>query len=110
MAKQLLVDFYDCDDTALNNVDVLSSIVRKIVEKINSVIVEESCHLFKPYGITYIAIIAKSHISIHTWPEKKTIALDIFSCEDDLPQDFVDELKSDFHARDYQMSVVKRNV
>lgn len=70
MAKQLLVDFYGCDDTALNNIDVLSAVVRKIVDKISSVIVEESYHLFKPYGITYVAIIAKSHISIHTWPEK----------------------------------------
>lgn len=110
MAKQLLVDFYDCDDTALNKIDVLREIVKKIVGKINSVIVEESHYLFKPYGITYVAIIAKSHISIHTWPEKKTIALDIFSCEDDLPHDFVEELMADFHAKNYQMSMVHRNV
>ncbi len=110
MAKQLLVDFYDCDDIVLNDINVLAAIVRKIVNKIDSVIVEERYHLFKPYGITYIAIIAKSHISIHTWPEKKTIALDVFSCEDDLPHEFVEELKSDFHAKDYQVSIIKRNV
>lgn len=110
MAKQLLVDFYGCDDTALNSIDVLTAIVRKIVDRIDSVIVEESFHLFKPYGITYVAIIAKSHVSIHTWPEKNTIALDIFSCDDDLPHDFVDELKEDFHAKEYQMNMVQRNV
>ena len=42
---------------------------------------KEEFHLFKPYGITYFAIISKSHISIHTWPEDKIVAVDIFSCE-----------------------------
>lgn len=110
MAKQLLVDYYDCDDTALNDVNVLAAIVRKIVGRINSVIVEESYHLFKPYGITYIAIIAKSHVSIHTWPEKKTIALDIFSCDDELPHDYVEALMEDFHAKKYHMNIVQRNI
>lgn len=41
---------------------------------------------------------------------KKTIALDIFSCDDELPHDYVEALMEDFHAKKYQMNIVQRNI
>lgn len=108
MAKQLVANFYDCGNDALNDINFIREIALKIVNHIHSVIVNESYHLFQPIGITYVAIIAKSHIAIHTWPEKKTIALDLFSCEDDFPVNFLDEIKNDFHASDYQSKLIDR--
>ena len=37
-------------------------------------------HQFKPFGVSGVAVLAESHISIHTWPEKSYAALDIFVC------------------------------
>ena len=35
---------------------------------------------FEPQGVTAIALLAESHISIHTWPESRYSAVDIFTC------------------------------
>lgn len=108
MAKQLLIDFYQCGDNSLNNLELLKSTARKIVLKLDAKIVEESWHFFQPVGLTYMAIISKSHLSFHTWPEKKTIALDIFSCDDSLPQDFVNQIQKALNAVSYNLQTISR--
>ena len=37
-------------------------------------------HKFEPYGVTGYALLAESHISIHTWPEDGIARCDLFSC------------------------------
>ncbi len=49
------------DDSGLNRVDFLR-------------------HKFEPHGITYIVVIAESHIAIHTYPESNYMSLDVFTC------------------------------
>ena len=39
-------------------------------------------HKFDPQGVTAVALLAESHISIHTWPEKGVAKCDIFTCSD----------------------------
>ena len=40
-------------------------------------------HKFQPYGVTGYALLANSHISIHTWPEDDIARCDLFSCNSD---------------------------
>lgn len=35
---------------------------------------------FRPHGVTGVILIAESHLSLHTWPEKGYVAIDIFTC------------------------------
>ena len=37
-------------------------------------------HPFQPQGVSGVVVLAESHISIHTWPEKGVATLDIFMC------------------------------
>ena len=37
-------------------------------------------HQFEPQGLTGIVLLAESHISIHTWPERGEAAIDVFTC------------------------------
>ncbi len=43
-------------------------------------------HRFSPQGISGVAILAESHISVHTWPEIGYGAFDVFMCGDTDPQ------------------------
>ena len=40
----------------------------------------------KEQGISGVAVLAESHISVHTWPERNYIAFDIFMCGDTNPE------------------------
>ena len=54
-------------------------------------------HPFEPNGgISGVAVLAESHISIHSWPERKYAALDIFMCGDAKPERCIDVLKEAF--------------
>ena len=43
-------------------------------------IVDATFHAFNPYGVSGVVVIAESHLSIHTWPERDFAAIDIFMC------------------------------
>lgn len=49
-----------------------------VCQCIGAGIVEECYHKFSPMGISAVAVITTSHISIHTWPEYGYAAVDIF--------------------------------
>jgi S-adenosylmethionine decarboxylase len=53
----------------------------------------DSSHVVFPNGaITLVLILAESHLSIHTWPEERLIAIDLFSCGAIDGQQVIDEL------------------
>jgi len=39
-----------------------------------------SSHKFSPQGVTAVALLEESHLSIHSWPERGYAAVDIFTC------------------------------
>lgn len=45
-----------------------------------STLLNLTSHKFEPQGVTALALLAESHISIHTWPESGYAAVDIFTC------------------------------
>ena len=85
MAQQLLVDLYGCDPALLDDPARVSAVARSVVRDIGAEVVDELVHEIEPVGVTYVAIITTSHVSIHTWPEFGYAALDVFSCSDGVP-------------------------
>lgn len=41
---------------------------------------EPHLHQFEPQGLTGMILLSESHISIHTWPEHGSAAVDVFTC------------------------------
>ena len=82
LGRHLIIDFSGCSPNLLNDEEALKKILRKAAEEANVKIHEEIFIKFKPQGVSCIAAIAESHISIHTWPEFDYAAIDIFTCGD----------------------------
>ena len=61
-------------------------------------------------GISGVAVLAESHISVHTWPERGFAAFDIFMCGDCEPEKAVPVLKAYFQPRHLQMGHHRRGV
>lgn len=64
----------------LNNIENLKRILDIICKKYDFHILNKIEHKFEPQGSTIIYMLSESHISIHTFPEKKYMAFDIYTC------------------------------
>lgn len=51
-----------------------------IVKHLNLHVVKKIHHAFSPHGKTLLYVLSESHLSIHTWPEKNTLHIDLISC------------------------------
>ena len=75
-------------------------LVYKIAKKAKVTVLEISKHKFKPQGFTLVALLAESHISFHTFPEKKIISFDFFTCAEISPSIAIDVIKKEIeHAQ-----------
>ena len=110
MGSQLFVDLYGCDKEIINDLEQIKKISKNTISFIGAEIVEECFHKFEPIGITYIAVITTSHFSIHTWPEYGYVAIDVFSCNEEIPNKIVSMLKEAFLAKKVVTSKLQRNI
>ncbi|MBM3214546.1 adenosylmethionine decarboxylase [Candidatus Poribacteria bacterium] len=62
----------------------------------------------KDWGVSGFVLIAESHISIHTFPEKNYISLDIFSCKEFDPQEAVRLAEEMFGMQRYEHQMLSR--
>ncbi|MBN9548646.1 MAG: adenosylmethionine decarboxylase [Alphaproteobacteria bacterium] len=75
----LLVDFRECRD--LRDVEGIERALREAAAACDATVLDVMLHNFgEGGGITGVALLAESHISIHTWPETGYAAIDIFMC------------------------------
>src|SRR6266571_3914601 len=85
LGRHLLLELFDCDLDAINNVESVKGALIEAATRAHATIVDVVFHEFNPFGVSGVGVIAESHLSIHTWPEYRYAAVDIFSCGD-IPQ------------------------
>ena len=105
--KHLIIDLYDANH--LNDLDLMKSAIHDIIKQTNTTLLFENFHHFTPSGITGIACLAESHISVHTWPEDNFAAFDIFMCGKAQPEIAIDILKHYFGGTE-NLTLLKRGI
>uniref|UniRef100_UPI0027D2C629 adenosylmethionine decarboxylase n=1 Tax=Endozoicomonas sp. SESOKO4 TaxID=2828745 RepID=UPI0027D2C629 len=92
----LLLDFWGAEK--LDDPTTMEEAMRDAVEKAGATLLHIHLHRFEPNGgISGVAVLAESHISVHTWPERDFAAFDIFVCGDSQPELAVPVLKAAFN-------------
>ena len=109
-SKHLLLDLYRCDYEKLNDESFLRCTIDRAAKLAKATVLNLISNKFEPQGVTAIALLAESHISIHTWPESNYSAVDIFTCGHKMlpelaSQYLIDALKAEEHS----LRVMKRN-
>ncbi len=93
--KHLILDFWGGRE--LDNPVLMENTLKTCVEKAGATLLHIHLHRFSPGGgLSGVAVLAESHISVHTWPENGFAAFDIFMCGDTRPEIAVEELKKAF--------------
>ncbi|TNJ41620.1 adenosylmethionine decarboxylase [Phaeobacter sp. B1627] len=84
--------------TGLDSQALIETAFRRMVEVCGATLLHIHTHKFSPQGVSGVAVLAESHISVHTWPEIGYGAFDVFMCGDAEPWNAVDVLKSAFET------------
>lgn len=82
IGKHLTVDMYGCSFASLDNLEFIKHAMITAVQEANMTLLDFSSYKFEPQGLTALALLAESHMSIHTYPELGYAAIDVFTCGD----------------------------
>jgi S-adenosylmethionine decarboxylase len=90
--KHMICDLRGVQNSELmNSVDGISELLDLICDKYRYQVLARNAHAFSPIGATVLYLLSESHISVHTFPERAYVAVDIYTCR---------EMKDDSEYRD----------
>ena len=109
-SKHLLLELYGCDYDKLNDESFLRCSLNRAAKLAKATVLNLISNKFEPQGVTVIALLAESHISIHTWPESHYSAVDIFTCGQNMKPELASQyLIETLKAEEHFLRVIKRN-
>lgn len=99
LGRHILVEFFECSPEILNDVIVIEESMVAAAKEAQATVINSTFHHFSPYGVSGVVVIQESHLAIHTWPEFRYAAVDIFTCGTSVnPWVSYDFLKKAFEA------------
>lgn len=105
----LLFDFKGAKN--LNDIEYVRKALKEAVKEAKASLLSIELHQFSPQGVSGVAIISESHISIHTWPEYDFATIDIFTCgEKTKPYRAAVILKKYFQPESSEVIELKRGI
>jgi S-adenosylmethionine decarboxylase len=93
----LIVDLHGAQ--GLDDIDLIEATLRRCVTAARATLLHIHLHHFHPNGVSGVAVLAESHISIHTWPDAGYAALDVFMCGKADPDACIPILREAFKAK-----------
>ena len=111
LGRQIMVEFFNCDRERLNDADFVARIIKEAAVKCGATVVETVIHHFSPHGVSGVVVIAESHLTIHTWPEYRYAAVDLFTCGESVnPEIAFDYLEKYLQAENYTAMEIRRGL
>lgn len=92
----------------LDSMETVENALRACVEACKVTLLHIHLHKFSPQGITGVAVLSESHITVHTWPEAGYGAFDVFMCGEAQPHNAIAVLRDAFEADDVRVKEVLR--
>ena len=109
-SKHLLLELYRCDYEKVNDESFLRCTLNNAAKYANATVLNLISNKFEPQGVTAIALLAESHLSIHTWPESQYSAVDIFTCgQNMIPEIACKYLIEALMAEEHLLRVINRD-
>ena len=110
LGRHLLLELWGCNQ----NINDPSSVRRALVDSVEAIgatLLDVNVHTFSPYGVTGVAVLAESHMSLHSWPEHGYLAVDIFTCGNSArPREAMNVLHTVFEPEKIEVQELRRGV
>lgn len=109
LGEHYIIELHGCPEGVLDNQPLIRDTLLKAAELAGATVVNDCFHKFSPQGVSGVVVIAESHLSIHTWPERGYAALDFFTCKLSMPVDAAFEcLRSELRPEQMQVQKIER--
>lgn len=103
----IIADFWGA--ARLDDLQLMESALRDAVNQAKATLLHIHLHHFTPNGgISGVAVLAESHISVHSWPERNYAAFDVFMCGDAEPAKAIEVLKQAFNPSEVKVDNLLR--
>ena len=107
VGTHLLADFRGVE--TIGSVAELDALLRAAVAAAGATLLELALHRFPGHGgVTGYALLAESHIGVHTWPERDYVAIDVFMCGEQRPAEALEVLRRAFRPTHEDVRAVVR--
>lgn len=111
LGRHLLVEYADCQNNRLDDLDFLKDVMMEAVRRSGATIVNSTFHRYAPQGVSGVIVIAESHMSIHTWPEYNYASVDFFTCGQTVdPYLAYEYVKEQLDSRKAKVTEAKRGI
>jgi S-adenosylmethionine decarboxylase len=109
IGRHCIFELQDGNPNLLDNEDFIKEALTKAADAAGAILLGIVSHKFEPQGVTAIALLSESHISIHSYPEYGYAAVDAFTCgEHTNPESACRSLKKSLEAKSGSMQLLTR--
>lgn len=108
MGHHILVSLYGITFNLLDDLDGIRAAFEQAVEACGATVLNRFSHKFQPQGVTIVYALAESHLSIHTFPESGSCAIDVYTCGSMNSMDGMRVLIDHFNPIEVSIQEIKR--
>jgi S-adenosylmethionine decarboxylase len=109
VGRHLILELWGCRN--LNSAEAVERALRGVVHACDLTLLDLKVYPFTPIGITGVAVVAESHVMVHTWPEHGYAAVDVFTCGDQAnPEAALPALRECFSPGRVQIMEISRGI
>lgn len=108
MGHHVLVSLHGIAFCLLDDLAGIKGAFERAVEVCGATVLNRFSHQFHPQGVTIVYALAESHISIHTFPESGSCAIDVYTCGNMNSMDGMRVLIEHFNPLEVSIQEIKR--
>ena len=81
LGRELIVDVEDIEDcSVLETLNGIRPLMEEIIQRCKLNVVSQCEYQFSPIGATMLYLLSESHLTIHTYPEKRACSINLYTC------------------------------
>lgn len=108
--RHWVVEYHGCRSAILDDQAAVAELLRRASEAAGATVLAVHVHGFEPQGVAGVAVLAESHLSIHTWPEVGYVAADLYTCGRCDPAQAYSMLAAELEATRSEVMEIARGV
>lgn len=94
----LIAEYHGCAPSRLNHLGHVRRVLQRAADAAGATVLSLESHRFEPQGVAGLALLAESHLSLHTWPERGYAAADFYTCGASIPRKAHEVMRRELRA------------